>query len=223
MKNCMSGMVKRILSGVLIVAMCFSTYIPAFAASTDGQFGDDVSNGATIEYVDDSSVMVKSSGMIEIVTVSEKDNVRTTTIQNKQTGEKENLIYNINSGTLYSSITNQTIQVDNGEANTPLTRASKSYQTKYVSYEKIRRIVGNVGTAGAIVGAVLALVPGAQGAGSVIRVVGVVMKGAERWVIPNDSKHGLKLTIETKKSYRTRMGRRQVYRIVNTITNVQTY
>lgn len=84
-------------------------------------------------------------------------------------------------------------------------------------------MVGDVGTAGAIVGAILALVPGAQGAGSVIRIIGVVMKGAERWVIPNDSKHGIKLTIKTKKFYRTRMGRRQVYRIVNSITKAQKY
>lgn len=64
----------------------------------------------------------------------------------------------------------------------------------------------------------MAVIPGAQGVAKVVKIVAAIMKGAERWGIPNDSAHDIKLIVKTTKYYRTRLGHRQVYKIVNKIT-----
>lgn len=48
MRNCIRNSVKRILSGILVVAMCFSTSIPVFAALPDVEIMNGTSGGVTI-------------------------------------------------------------------------------------------------------------------------------------------------------------------------------
>lgn len=214
----MKSHIKRILSGLLTIIFLFSQSIPALASSPSIKIDSNTSKNITVKYDGDSSILVESSGKTERIIITESENIRTVTIRDEQT-EKENILkYNTDSGILYSSITNQSIQIDN-----IATRSESSYNTKYISYAQIRTVVGDIGTAGAIVGAIMTVIPGAQGAAKVVKIVAAIMKGAERWVIPNDSDHGIKLTVKTTKYYRTRLGHRQVYKIVNKITKAQKY
>ena len=68
---------------------------------------------------------------------------------------------------------------------------------------------------------ILTKVPGAQVAGGIIGTVSTIVGGT--LVIPNDSNHGLKFGVKTVKYYRTRLGRRQVWKISKSITSVSGY
>lgn len=72
---------------------------------------------------------------------------------------------------MYPSITNQSIQIGN-----IVTRSESSYSAKYI-YAQIRTIVSDIGTAGAIVGAIMTVIPRAQGAAKVVKIVAAIMKG----------------------------------------------
>lgn len=47
--------------------------------------------------------------------------------------------------------------------------------------------------------------------------------GAGAYIIPNDSNHGIAFKIRTERFYRTRAGRRAVYRITKIITKISRY
>ena len=68
----------------------------------------------------------------------------------------------------------------------------------------------------------MAKVPGAATIGDITGKVSTLL-GAMSYFIPNDSNHGFVFTIKTVKYYRTRIGRRQVWRITNSITAVNKY
>ncbi len=65
-------------------------------------------------------------------------------------------------------------------------------------------------------------VPGAKFAGGVVGTITTIVDGGSL-VIPNDSRHGLQFKVKTVKYYRTRLGRRQVWRVSNSIVSVSRY
>ncbi len=176
-----------------------------------------------IEILGDTSVLVESQGSSELVTVAEDDNTRTVTIKNLETGKENYLKYDKLSNTIYSSITGKTVDISNhGNKGGITLKSESSYSTEYISYAEIRDTIGTTATVAGVVGLILTKVPGAQIAGGITGTISTIVGGGTL-LIPNDSNHGLKLSIKTVKYYRTRMGRRQVYKITHQVTSVRTY
>ena len=65
-------------------------------------------------------------------------------------------------------------------------------------------------------------VPGAKLAGGVMGTISTIVDGGTL-VIPNDSRHGLQFKIKAVKYYRTRLGRRQVWKVSKSIVSVSRY
>lgn len=212
-----------ILSVTTVTAL---TIIPVSAAESDfestaGVLSENLEDN--IEILGDTSVLVESQGSSELVTVAEDDNTRTVTIKNLETGKENYLKYDKISNTIYSSITGKTVDISNhGNKGSITLRSESSYSTEYISYAEIRDTIGTTATVAGVVGLILTKVPGAQIAGGITGTISTIVGGGTL-LIPNDSNHGLKLSIKTEKYYRTRMGRRQVYKITHQITSVRTY
>ena len=212
-----------ILSVTTVTAL---TITPVSAAESDfestaGVLSENLEDN--IEILGDTSVLVESQGSSELVTVAEDDNTRTVTIKNLETGKENYLKYDKLSNTIYSSITGKTVDISNhGNKGGITLKSESSYSTEYISYAEIRDTIGTTATVAGVVGLILTKVPGAQIAGGITGTISTIVGGGTL-LIPNDSSHGLKLSIKTVKYYRTRMGRRQVYKISHQITSVRTY
>lgn len=213
---------KRILAMLLSVTTAVTLFVtPVSAAETNSVLSKEPTNN--IEILGDTTVLVKSQGVSELITVVENDSTRTVTIKNIETGKKNYLRYDKLTDTIYSSITRKTIHLNDSETSGGVSLNSvSSYSTKYISYADIRDTVGTTATVAGVVALIMTKIPGAQVAGGVTGTISTIVGGGSL-VIPNDSDHGIKLSIKTVKYYRTRMGRRQVYKITHEVKSVSTY
>lgn len=201
----------------------FST--PVFASQLETEMLKQ--NDIKIEAIDRNSLSVQNSDSKEIVTVNENNGIRTITITNSTTGQNDYIVYNQNTNTVYSSITGKTIDLNENQdldpnANTISPRSVSSYETKYISYAQIKSIVGGAASAAAVIGAILYFVPGAQGIGGAIGAISTIV-GTINSNISASSSHGIRLKVKVTKYYRTRLGRRQVYRITRSINSYGFY
>ena len=210
---------KQIGVFALVVSiMSVSLVSPVYAYNNHN---DEKMQEYTINKANDNTIIVDSKDGIEQLTVTEDDNTRKVTIYNSATGKEEYLILNKADGSIYSSITNKTV---NSNEQTPsiTPRSVTSYSTVYISWAEFRNTIGTTTTVGGVIGLILTKVPGAQVAGGIIGTISTIVGGGTL-LIPNDSRHGLKFGIKTVKYYRTRLGKRNVWRISKSITSVNRY
>lgn len=223
----MKKILKKAGGCALSLAMVFSISVPAFAAEDFNAklteaMKDSMSQPGFSVVAEDSgsvSVLVKSQGTSELVTAVDNGDKRTVTIRNTETGKEDYLIYDKQSSMVYSSITGKTVYLNNLEISS---RSVSSYSTMYISYAEIKNTVGTTATVAGVVGLIMTKIPGAQLAGGVIGVIGTIVGGLDL-AVPNSSNHGLRLRIKTSKFYRTRMGRRQLYKTTHTVASVSRY
>ena len=180
-----------------------------------------------IDKMDDNTFLVTESESEDWITVNEMDGIRTINIVDLETGMTDYIRYDKNSNTVYSSFTGETIDLSNHpelspEASFYSDRSESSYETKYISYAQIKSIVGGTATVTGVIGAILYFVPGAQAIGEGASAISTIV-GAINSQVNASSNHGIRLTIKVTKYYRTRMGRRNVYKITRTITSAALY
>jgi hypothetical protein len=161
------------------------------------------------------------------ISVDENDDYKTVTITDPETGTVDYIQYNKNENTIYSSITGETVVLDSQPepAEGPPSNARKaktSTETKYISYAQIKALVGNTANASNVIEAILSLIPNTSNIGAAVSCIGVILQEINK-NIPASKNHGIKLTIKVTKYYRTRMGRRQVYKVVREIVGAVTY
>lgn len=223
-----SRKVKQFLSCLLISLSIGQFPVTVFA----DQPGSELLNQENIQVkvVDENTLNVENSDSTDTITVNETDEIRTITITNSSTGENNRIIYNKIDNTVYSSMVDKTIDLnknpelspDTSAQPTRTTRSVTNYETKYISYAQIKSIVGSGATAAGVIGAILYFVPGAQGIGGAVGAVSTIVGGINSSVNAS-SKHGIKLKIKVTKFYRTRLGKKQVYRISRSISSYQLY
>lgn len=209
--------VEKILCGLIACVMLFTGTIPAYAVE-EGNEQDGVTifdSAETTEiYLEDENATI---------TIRETDESRIVTVWYAETGTTEELIYNKTTNSLYSTITGETVIFGDeaaGEPSGPSPLATSTTSVTYVSWATLRSTIGETATIVSMVAYLAAKfgVVGAAALGSVSTIVGF-----GSLFIPNDSSHGLAITVKTTKYYRTRNGTRSVYRIINTVTGVATY
>jgi hypothetical protein len=212
------NILKRFFVIALSVVVMFNVVILAYAS--EDLSGKDI---PTCTELGDNSFLIQdeSGNNIQKITVEESESERKTTIENILDGKIEYIVLNKKSGEIYSSITGKTITREEQTPNTSF-RSEKSYGTVYVSYSEIRSAAGITASVGAVLGFILTKVPnasvGSNIADAISRILGLISN-----IIPNDSNHGLVFTVKTVKYYRTRLGRRQVWRMTKSITAVKRY
>lgn len=212
------NILKKFFAIALSVVVMFNVVILAYAS--EGLSGKDI---PTCTELGDNSFLIQdeSGNNIQKITVEESESERKIAIENIPDGKIEYIVLNKKSGEVYSSITGKTITREEQTPNTSF-RSEKSYGTVYVSYSEIRSAVGITASVGTVLGFILARIPeaklGSNITDGISRVLGLISN-----VIPDDSNHGLAFTVETVKYYRTRLGRRQVWRVTKSITAVKRY
>lgn len=212
---------KRISVLILAVSVVSASLISPVYASNNYSNEKIQEQEYTINEIGDNTVIVNSKDGVERLTVKEDDNTRKVTIYNTTTGEEEYLILNKEDGSIYSSITNKTVSSDE-QAPIITSRSVTSYSTVYISWAEFKNTIGTTATVSGVVGLILTRVPGAQVAGGIIGTISTIVGGGTL-LIPDDSRHGLKFKVKTVKYYRTRLGRRQVWRISKSIVSVSRY
>lgn len=122
---------KRIGVLVLAVSVMFVGLVSPVYAAYDN-YSDEGIEEYTVDEANDNTVIVESEDGVERLTVTEDDNTRKVTIYNVTTGE-EYLILNKVDGSIYSSITNKTVNIDE-QAPSITPRSVTSYSTVYISW-----------------------------------------------------------------------------------------
>ena len=212
---------KRISVLILLVSVMSTSIIPPIYASENYSMEKIQGQEYTISEDGNNAVIINSKDGVERVSVKEDDNTRRVTIYNNTTGEEEYLILNKMDGSIYSSITNKTLNSDEqASIITPL--SDTSYSTVYISWAEFKNTIGTTATVGGVVGLVLVKIPGGQFAGGVIGTISTIVGGGTLF-IPNDPRHGLKFVVKKVKHYRYRLGKRHLWKTTKTIVSVSRY
>ncbi|MDU2201703.1 MAG: hypothetical protein E7E32_01055 [Anaerococcus hydrogenalis] len=176
-----------------------------------------LSNSFADDYYDEVYA-VESSSKISDGTY-EDDQIRRVDFYDESTNSDQYFILYKNENKIYSSITNEYVDVNDLLENDISTRSSKSNtKTYYISFQKIRKITGPTATLGSLGSAIATLV----GAGILSQLsAAAVIIGLAGSVLPNQSNHGIKVVLKETKYYRK--GNKVPYRTTHTLISVSRY
>lgn len=212
------NILKRFLAFIVSAMVLSNVFVLAYASESPLD-----KEGFVYTEVSDNSFLIQddNGNDIQKITVVENEVERRTTIENLLDGKSEYIVLNKKTREIYSSITGKTIDVSEQNSNISF-RSEKSYEKVYISWAEIRNGVGTTASAGTVLGFVLTRIPEASAGSGIAYGISAILGLVERF-IPNDSSHGMVFTVKIEKYYRTRLGRRQVWRISKSITAVKRY
>ena len=192
---------KKIISAVLAASIIITPLSNSFA----DDYYDEV-------YAVESSSKI-SDGTYEDVQIRRVD------FYDESTNSDQYFILYKNENKIYSSITNEYVDVNDLLENDISTRSSKSNtKTYYISFQKIRKITGPTATLGSLGSAIATLV----GAGILSQLsAAAVIIGLAGSVLPNQSNHGIKVVLKETKYYRK--GNKVPYRTTHTLISASRY
>lgn len=211
--------VKRVLCCGLSASLLVLSSVPAYAGVQQLDVGTE---HIRLEQVNAGTIRVESESGVQLLQTENTATGRKVTIRDLNTGEEQYMLYDATSNTVYSSITGETVQLD-GQRNGIELQSTITHTTEYISFAKLRQLVGGSASVAALAGAILAYFPGTAAVGKLTNLLSAALGVGATMVIPDDSRHGIKLTIKVEKFYRTRGGRRNVWSTQKTITAVQRY
>lgn len=210
----------RLISTTLVAALGSFSILPAAAIASTNESAPSFGESSIVK-TSDNTFSVIENGHESTVTVTEADGTRTVAIVDSATGESNQFIYDEATDTIYSSYTGKTINADDiTEVNTPSTRSRSTSKTYSFSYASIKSAVGDTGNIVSMIGFFLSKTGAlSMDAGPVI-TLGVILSGIGG-LIPNQSDHGINVTVTTTKYYRN--GNNVPYRTTKTITGLSAY
>lgn len=213
--------IKKVIAVMLMITMLMPSMSVCAAVNEET-----IDSNLSIQQIDESTLEVKEENSVNIITIEEKDNKKTVTIKNRDTGKEEYFIYNKATGEMYSSITKETVNLNDDEQKNEIAMYSvSSYKTYKYSDYTIKRVVGKTAAASEVLAFLLGKIkkPEVKAAARILQqIAGLAVSGSE--LVFSDSKnHGLKVTVKITKYYRTRAGRRQVYKTTYLINSVKKY
>lgn len=237
-------MIKKTFSLLLITAVGLNCLITTPSYAEDFALDDTSANVSTsftldnsfvIERISENEYQVNDGGYSGFISITDNDTERIVTIKDKETNEENFIKLDKSSGLIFSSFTNSTVNINSNEITNNLTDASLfsstkpphnpmiSYETKYISYAQIRNITGEAANAGQVAASILFFIPGCAWTAGAIGSVSTIVNLTLARMIPNDSYHGIRLTVKKEKYYRKRMGNWGIHRINQTIIDATTY
>lgn len=175
---------------------------------------------------DEDSLIIEDETGTFIITVEESGEVRTVTVTDAETGHSDQIIYDINQSTVYSTYTQETtaltgeLALQDEKRVGGAARSRTAYSTRQISYAQIKSAAGTISSAATLAAAILAFVPGATMAASVSSLVSAVADAVNNVTSPSTS-HGVKVRIATTKYYRR--GNHIPYRTVKQVTGASLY
>ena len=169
---------------------------------------------------DNSVSTIHIDGSNETIQIVEDDNYRNVNIINDDTKEVQTLSYDKKTQILTSSITGNSVDLS---SNSAVTRSVSSKETQYISYASIKKVVGTVATVTNVTAAIISLIPGCSKIGKAANKINSVVNALNSAISAYSSKHGIKLSINVTKYYRTRLGHREVYKTSKSITGGTIY
>ena len=216
--------IERLLAAGICALLVLGSAGTAYASES---YEGALSEAIQTESINEDTISVQAGEEEGWVTVTEDENERIITMTDYVTGDTNYIKYDKNANTVYSSLTGETTDLAKEQEYQPIeespsTRSVTSYETKYISYAQIKKIVGNVATAIAVIGALLYFVPNAQSIGGAASAVGTIVEKLSAG-IPASSKHGIKLKIKVTKYYRGTTSNRHVYKTIRSIVGGSIY
>lgn len=176
-----------------------------------------LSNSFADDYYDEVDA-VESSSKISDGTY-EDDQIRRVDFYDEITNSEQYFILYKNENKIYSSITNEYVDVSDLLENDISTRSSKSNtKTYYISFQKIRKITGPTASLGSLGSAIATL---AEAAILSQLSAAAVIIGLAGSVLPNQSNHGIKVVLKETKYYRK--GNKVPYRTTHTLISASRY
>lgn len=176
-----------------------------------------LSNSFADDYYDEVDAVEMSSKIFN--GTYEDDQIRRVDFYDESTNSEQYFILYKNENKIYSSITNEYVDVNDILENDISTRSSKSNtKTYYISFQKIRKITGPTASLGSLGSAIASLV----GAGILTQLSAVAaIIGLAGSVLPNQSNHGIKVVLKETKYYRK--GNKVPYRTTHTLISASRY
>lgn len=195
---------KKVLPFILAIVLLIQIPVTSLAKEFPV-----VSLGEDIQFsmLSESSFLVTEDSKESIISISEDESFRVIEIKNPELMESEYIVLNKLENSIYSSISDETIYLENSDISPILYKKDVSYQTKYISYATIRNIVGNVASAASISGAVLSVIPEAsvQGISQFLIFFGQLAEVINAFN-GGSHDHGIKVDLEITQHYRRRPG-----------------
>lgn len=216
----------KFMSSILIGVLFLNSLTPATIAvaatvTSESNAVSVLAEGTRIVENRDGSITVNDGKNISTITVTEDEHFRTVYVVDKAAGITNKFIFDKELGTVYSSYTGQTIEGTPAENARLRTRAAKSTKKTYTfSWKKIRQMVGASSGVGAVIGGILAVTGATTAAKGISAIVTGVLTAFSN-VIPEDSHHGLKVTVTTTKHFRNK--NHIPYRTTKNITGISVY
>ncbi len=198
---------KRFLSVILsvVVFVCFPCNV--FASYTGNEFASGI-------------VADESEGSIS---VQEDESTISAVFYDSNTKKMERIVRNKLTNSVYSSYTNQEVNLGMFVSNEISLQSVTSYETHYVSYAELRSIIGDNASVTGVAALILTLFPGVNTVAGVVGMLATITGGAATMFIPNDSNHGLIISTKVEKYYRGTTKNRHVYKKVTTIQSIKKY
>lgn len=158
---------------------------------------------------------VIQGGEKEILKIKDTKKTRAVIVSDVKNKKKNSVIYNKKTKTVYSTYTKKKVKIDD-----VVLFSKTSYKYKYVSYARLRDLIGKFCKLGAFITAIIILSSYAWAAAPQAAAF-FSAAGIAGSIIPNTNKHGLRLTIKYVKHYRRRS--RVAYRTDRTLVGIKRY
>lgn len=176
-----------------------------------------LSNSFADDYYDEVDAVEISSKIFN--GTYEDDQIRRVNFYDESTNSEQYFILYKNENKIYSSITNEYVDVNDLLENDISTRSSKSNtKTYYISFQKIRKITGPTASLASLGSAIATILE--VGILSQLSAAAVII-GLAGSVLPNQSNHGIKVVLKETKYYRK--GNKVPYRTTHTLISASRY
>lgn len=176
-----------------------------------------LSNSFADDYYDEVDAVEFSSKIFN--GTYEDDQIRRVDFYDESTNSEQYFILYKNENKIYSSITNEYVDVNDLIENDISTRSSKSNtKTYYISFQKIRKITGPTASLASLESAIATILE--AGILSQLSAAAVII-GLAGSVLPNQSNHGIKVVLKETKYYRK--GNKVPYRTTHTLISASRY
>lgn len=176
-----------------------------------------LSNSFADDYYDEVDAVEFSSKIFN--GTYEDDQIRRVDFYDESTNSEQYFILYKNENKIYSSITNEYVDVNDLIENDISTKSSKSNtKTYYISFQKIRKITGPTASLASLGSAIATILE--AGILSQLSAAAVII-GLAGSVLPNQSNHGIKVVLKETKYYRK--GNKVPYRTTHTLISASRY
>ncbi|MGO1528984.1 MAG: hypothetical protein ACTHWU_09680, partial [Senegalia sp. (in: firmicutes)] len=201
----------------LVITLIIGGISPSFADNNDVVRVED--SNVKIQIINDNSLVFIENNQKLLVTVKENKNKTITTLKDLETGNEDYFLRDEIKGVIYSSITGETINIDDNINNTELYSSNERSSNeryigrRYVKYSKVLKLVGVGAGISKMASGIMTLLKipvstGIKGIVAVLAGLGGATAGILSLKYPNG---GIRLDLYDVRRYKIQRGKKYYY------------